>query len=397
MSVINLIINLIPSHRSPVCRSAAREAVPGRGSGSTMKSGRRKDHASSIVVVCRRRPAPPSWSPPPTGTAAGRPGCGAVVVVDDGNDPSVEGGHGAQVGARQPAEGSALQPLALAQEQVQDLVVRRARVGGIGHGLRPRIQQGLGAVGRIEEGDGAADVWSVLGLRQRLVAPVVEEQHVAVVVGPAARHEQVGEAVELKVGVEEDHGQRRRHELAQNERGLHGDGLEAELLGALGRVGAKGVARQLRGLAADPDALARAHEPAGLGLVAWAVQGDADELVRLGVAEPAEQHVRLEEVHAALLGGELARVVLVARVPLTDHVGARLRAGDPQCVVGGRPEQPHVHAGACALRNVAEPVRPGAAVGHGPLGALVLRLVRAVEARPPAASRQAAGHGVPLS
>ena len=63
-----------------------------------------------------------------------------------------------------------------------------------------------------------------------LVAPVVKDGHVAPAVGPAAAHEEVREAVELEVGVEEDHGVLRRLELLENEGGLRGDGLEAELL-----------------------------------------------------------------------------------------------------------------------------------------------------------------------
>ena len=47
-------------------------------------------------------------------------------------------------------------------------------------------------------------------IRVGLVAPVVEDGHVAPAVGPAAAHEEVREAVELEVRVEEDHGVLRR-------------------------------------------------------------------------------------------------------------------------------------------------------------------------------------------
>ena len=57
----------------------------------------------------------------------------------------------------------------------------------------------------------------------------------------------------------------RRLELLEDEGGLRGDRLEAELLRALGRARAEGVARQQRRLAADADARARAEQPLGLG------------------------------------------------------------------------------------------------------------------------------------
>jgi len=86
-----------------------------------------------------------------------------------------------------------------------NLVIGRASVALIGHGLGPRLEQPLGASGRVEEGHRAAAVGRVLGLGAGLVGPVVEEGDIAVVVRPAPRHEELGEAVELEVGVEEDH------------------------------------------------------------------------------------------------------------------------------------------------------------------------------------------------
>ena len=75
-------------------------------------------------------------------------------------------------------------------------------------------------------------------------------------VGPAAGHEELWELVQLEVRVEEDHRVVGRLDLVEDERGLGGDHLEAELLGALGHVRAEGVARQQRRLAADADARA---------------------------------------------------------------------------------------------------------------------------------------------
>ena len=62
-------------------------------------------------------------------------------------------------------------------------------------------------------------------IRVGLAAPVVEDGHVAPAVGPAALDEEVREAVELEVRVEEDHGQLGRLELVQDERRLGGDHL----------------------------------------------------------------------------------------------------------------------------------------------------------------------------
>ena len=53
--------------------------------------------------------------------------------------------------------------------------------------------------------------------------------------------------------------------LVEDEGGLGRDGLEAEALGALGRLGPEGGGGQLGGLAADADASARAEQPLGLG------------------------------------------------------------------------------------------------------------------------------------
>ena len=52
-------------------------------------------------------------------------------------------------------------------------------------------------------------------LQVGLVAPVVEDGHVARAVGPAARDEERREAVELEVRVEEDDGQIRALHLVR--------------------------------------------------------------------------------------------------------------------------------------------------------------------------------------
>merc|ERR1719174_2465167 len=104
---------------------------------------------------------------------------------------------------------------------------------------------------------------------------------------PAAWHKQVREAVELQVSVEEDHGQLGRLQLAENERRLHGDGVEAEILAALRTSRPKRVGWQKCGLAADTHALARANQSARLALVVRGVDRDADEVVVHGVAKAA--------------------------------------------------------------------------------------------------------------
>ena len=67
----------------------------------------------------------------------------------------------------------------------------------------------------------------------RLVAPVVEGGDVPAASGPAARHEELGELVELEVGVQVGHGETRRVQLVTDEGRLGRDGLEAEGLRAL--------------------------------------------------------------------------------------------------------------------------------------------------------------------
>ena len=98
-----------------------------------------------------------------------------------------------------------------------NLVIGRASVALIGHGLGPRRQHGPGALGLVEEDDAAARGGRARVLEVGLVAPVVEDGHVAWAVGPAARHEEVRELVELEVDVEEDHGQKGRVELVEDE------------------------------------------------------------------------------------------------------------------------------------------------------------------------------------
>ena len=117
----------------------------------------------------------------------------------------------------------------------------------------------------VEEDDAAARGGRARGLPVALVAPVVEDGHVARPAGPAALHEELREAVELEVDVEPDDGQQGGVELVEDEGGLGRDGLEAEALGALGRLGPEGGGGQLGGLAADAHTRARAEEALGLG------------------------------------------------------------------------------------------------------------------------------------
>eukprot|EP00964_Phaeocystis_antarctica_P017877 scaffold9928_cov63-Phaeocystis_antarctica.AAC.4 len=223
----------------------------------------------------------------------------AVVVVDDGHDAAVVRGHGAQVGRRQPAVGSALDPLALLEDLVEHLVVGRARVALPRHGLGPRGEHPGGTDGLVEVDHAAARGGGAGVGVVGLIAPEVEDGHVAAAIGPAARDEEVGEAVELEVGVEEDHGQSVGLQLVQDERRLGGDHLEAELLSALHGAGAEGVGRQQPGLAADADARARAEQALGFVLVVRRVEGDTDELVVGGLADGAHHHVGGGEVDAA--------------------------------------------------------------------------------------------------
>ena len=69
-------------------------------------------------------------------------------------------------------------------------------------------------------------VWMVAVAGDRAGTVGGSGQTVAAVVGPAAGDEEVGEAVELEVDVEEDHGQLGRLKLAQDKAWLGGDGLE---------------------------------------------------------------------------------------------------------------------------------------------------------------------------
>ena len=60
-------------------------------------------------------------------------------------------------------------------------------------------------------------VWMVAVAGDRAGTGGGSGQTVAAVVGPAAGDEEVGEAVELEVDVEEDHGQKGRVELVEDE------------------------------------------------------------------------------------------------------------------------------------------------------------------------------------
>eukprot|EP00964_Phaeocystis_antarctica_P101107 scaffold66611_cov65-Phaeocystis_antarctica.AAC.10 len=298
----------------------------------------------------------------------------AVVVIDDGHDASVVGGHHAHVRGREPAEGGACQPLSLLEQEVEHLVVRRTVIVGPSHRLRPDGQDPLRFDRLVEEGHAAADVRLVPCRLVRLVAPEVEQRDVdRLRVGPALVHEEVGEAVELQVGVEEDDGQVGRLELAQDECGLHGDDLEAEVLGALGRSPPKRVGRQQQRLAADADTLARSHQPAGLTLIRGRVPRDAHKVVRRRAAAAAHEHVTLVQLDAACLDGDLVLVVLVPRLPRARWHRHGDRAGAPQRVVRHRPQEAHVHARDRTLGCLAcSPVHRRALACTCPLHALIL-------------------------
>ena len=144
-------------------------------------------------------------------------GLGAAVVVDDGVHAAVVRGHRAQVGDGQPSERDVPQPAALDEQRVEHLVVGRALVGLVLHGLRPRGEQLLGAVGPVEEADGAADVGRAALGDVGLVGPKVEERDVARPLRPRAGQEELRELVELEVDVEVDDGLRRLLDLGQQE------------------------------------------------------------------------------------------------------------------------------------------------------------------------------------
>eukprot|EP00964_Phaeocystis_antarctica_P058547 scaffold34748_cov68-Phaeocystis_antarctica.AAC.1 len=230
------------------------------------------------------------------------------------------------------------------------------------HCLGPCLQDLLGPASGVEVGHRAAYLWAVLGVQAGLVGPKVEERHVAVILGPAAALEELRELVELEV----------------DEGGLHRDDLKAEGLRTLGRLWPEGVARQLHGLAAHADALARAHQAYRVRLVLRRVERDPDELV-----------------DASLRRRQLIGFVLVSRVPLVRNVRACLDPGPPQCVIRHGIQQAHVHATDVA-RVAAKPVGTGALARAMTLDALVLGLVRAAPLRPPPTRWQATGCGAPL-
>jgi hypothetical protein len=97
----------------------------------------------------------------------------AMVVVDDGHNASIVGGHRAHVRARQPAVARTPAPTALSIEQVKHLVVGRVKIRRVRHRLGPRPQQTAGTVIVVEEHDPGANVRRVLGRRRRLIAPVL--------------------------------------------------------------------------------------------------------------------------------------------------------------------------------------------------------------------------------
>eukprot|EP00964_Phaeocystis_antarctica_P112539 scaffold76689_cov60-Phaeocystis_antarctica.AAC.3 len=103
---------------------------------------------------------------------------------------------------------------------VARLVVGRARVGAVLHGLGPGGEQLLGAVGLVEVCDGAANVGRVPVGHVGLVGPEVEERDVTRTIGPRVVEEELGERVELEVDVEEDDGLLRLVHLVEEEEGL---------------------------------------------------------------------------------------------------------------------------------------------------------------------------------
>eukprot|EP00964_Phaeocystis_antarctica_P105612 scaffold70604_cov65-Phaeocystis_antarctica.AAC.1 len=300
-----------------------------------------------------------------------------VVVVDDGGDAAVVCGHGAQVGRGQPAVGGAREPASLFQYGVEDLVVGRLCVFGPGHGLSPRREHGARALRLVEEDHAAARGGRARVLPVALIRPVVEDGHVAPAIGPAARHEEMREGLELEVRVEEDDGQLRRVELVADEARLERDRLVTEVLAALGRAGPEGVARQQRRLAADADARARAEQALRLVLVHRRVERDADEVVVLRLADAAHHHVRLARLDASHPQREAGRRVLVARLLLGRLELLGERPWVPECVVGRRLEQRGVHARSRAFRRFVEPVEVRAPALQDALGALILTLVGA--------------------
>eukprot|EP00964_Phaeocystis_antarctica_P085775 scaffold54241_cov63-Phaeocystis_antarctica.AAC.5 len=313
----------------------------------------------------------------------------SVIVVDDGVHALVIRRDGAQVGRRQPAEGGALEPAALDEQLVEHLVVGRLLVGLVCHRLGPRDEQLLGLEGLVEEGNPAARVGRVPVGDVGLVAPVVEEGDVAVAVGPAARHEELRELVQLEVNVHEDHGQLSGLELGEDEGGLQGDGPEAEGLRSLRRVRSEGVGRERRRLAAHAHALARVDQAARLGFVLGRVHRDADKLVELALAEGAHQHGAARSLARE---GQLARHVLVLVVGDAVSVGEgrRERPRAPERVVG-RVLQEHRVDARVRARVVLEKVE-GRALGR--VHALVRLLRGAVQvalapAGPPKAVGQA--------
>eukprot|EP00964_Phaeocystis_antarctica_P144616 scaffold110467_cov63-Phaeocystis_antarctica.AAC.2 len=298
----------------------------------------------------------------------------AVVVVDDRVDAAVEHGHHAQVGRGQPAEARAPHPAAWPQQLVEDLVIRGLGVGAIGHRFGPRAHQRPRALRVVEVDDTAACARRVLPVA--LVAPVVEDGHVARPVRPAARREELGVPVELEVAVQPHHGLARRLHLTEDEARLDRDELEAEGLGALGRVGPEGVGR-LSGLAADVVPAAALEQAFGLELLA--------------------------RVDAALLERQLARVVLVVREGFLLALGRRreLRALGPALArrrdLAGRrvEEELGVDARARALAalvhrevRAAKPVLVRALARFLAVHALVRHVLSAALGRNPGAVRQ---------
>ena len=283
-------------------------------------------------------------------------GLGAAVVVDDGVHGAVVGRHRAQVGDGQPPERDVPQPAALDEQRVEHLVVGRALVGFVLHGLGPRGEQLLGAVGPVEEADGAADVGRAAQGDVGLVGPKVEERDVARPLRPRARQEELRELVELEVDVEVDDGLRRLLDLGQQEDGLDRNRLVSEGLRALGRGGAEDVGSHLGGLAADAQLVARLEQALRLDLVLRREEGDAHEGDLGRPAVGAHEHARrvLEWSRVRLGGGRLLAHVVRQLIPLVKRQRARARS--PDGVIGRGVQQRRVHARGRALRLPVVPV-----------------------------------------
>eukprot|EP00964_Phaeocystis_antarctica_P132165 scaffold96198_cov69-Phaeocystis_antarctica.AAC.8 len=308
-----------------------------------------------------------------------QPGRVAVVVVDHGVHAVVQERRVAEVARRQPAERGACHPLASrgVDELVEHLVVGRLLVGLEGHALGPRGHEALGSHGLVDEGESAPETG---GARlSRLVAPEVEDCDVAWPVRPAARHEEVGELVEL--------------ELVEDEGGLHRDQLPAILIRPLDDVflarDGGHLLGHLDGLAAHKIALTRVDQALRLRNVAGRVERHPHKREPRLLAGVAHAHVELAHVDATLLHCQLGGVVLVVR-----HLLGRVRHGEGSCVprlVLHTLQELGMHARARALGGrLAVPVLLTALARRCALHALIRRIDRAAFRRLPHALGQAA-------